>query len=154
VRIEVEAALQRGVPIIPLLVGDAAMPGPDALPESIRGLSRRNAFAVDFGRDFHKHMEELGRTITLLPRRETIARRRPTAPREIDADGVLRYVLERDATPMSWSEVVSAWQGDSSFQTFFCLLLANCGLASFVWETPAVSVETQHRPFEFVLLEA
>ncbi len=36
VRLEVETAMEHGVPIIPLLVGAATMPAPDELPESLR----------------------------------------------------------------------------------------------------------------------
>jgi hypothetical protein len=44
VRVEVEAALRRpDVTVIPVLVAGAQMPAPDALPESVRALSRRNA---------------------------------------------------------------------------------------------------------------
>jgi hypothetical protein len=47
VRLEVEIALRRpDVAVIPLLVGGAQMPAPDQLPESIRGLSRRNALEL------------------------------------------------------------------------------------------------------------
>ena len=43
VRVEIEAALERGVLTIPVLVEGAAMPRPDQLPDSIRGLAHRNA---------------------------------------------------------------------------------------------------------------
>src|SRR5882724_6162941 len=38
VRIEVESALQRDIPVIPLLVMGAQMPVENALPETLRGL--------------------------------------------------------------------------------------------------------------------
>lgn len=38
VRLEVQAALTRGVPVIPALVGGATMPRPEALPEPLRPL--------------------------------------------------------------------------------------------------------------------
>ena len=40
VRIEIEAALTRGVRVIPVLVEGAAMPGADELPESLKKLAR------------------------------------------------------------------------------------------------------------------
>jgi pimeloyl-ACP methyl ester carboxylesterase len=46
VRMEVEAALQRNVRVIPILVEGAVMPGRQELPESLAGLARRNALAV------------------------------------------------------------------------------------------------------------
>src|SRR4029450_3169620 len=47
VRLEIEAALQRGVRVIPILVGDAAMPRADQLPETLRRLGRRAAVELD-----------------------------------------------------------------------------------------------------------
>src|SRR5262249_16806036 len=59
VRVEVEAALSRRIPVIPLLVGGADMPQPHELPESIRDFAYRNAVAIDSGRDFDHHMNGL-----------------------------------------------------------------------------------------------
>jgi TIR domain len=59
VRVEVEIALQRKIPVIPLLVGDADMPEPAELPEAIRDFAYRNAVYVDSGRDFDHHMNGL-----------------------------------------------------------------------------------------------
>ena len=63
VRIELEAALQRGIPTIPVLVGGARMPKADDLPDSIKSLSFHNAAEVDSARDFHSHMDRLIRSI-------------------------------------------------------------------------------------------
>lgn len=43
---EIQAALRSGVPVIPVLIADAAMPRPEDLPESLRELARRNAMTV------------------------------------------------------------------------------------------------------------
>ena len=43
VRIEIGAALQRDIPVIPILVEGARVPRPDQLPEDIRELAFRNA---------------------------------------------------------------------------------------------------------------
>jgi TIR domain-containing protein len=59
VRIEVEMALKRDVPIIPILVDGAIMPTHEQLPRSLRTFSNRNAAEVDGGRDFHPHMDRL-----------------------------------------------------------------------------------------------
>lgn len=47
VRLEMETALQRRIPIIPTLVGGASLPAEDALPEPLRPLSRRQALEID-----------------------------------------------------------------------------------------------------------
>jgi hypothetical protein len=47
VRLEVEAALARpDVAVIPVLIGDARLPGANALPDSLTALSRRQAFPL------------------------------------------------------------------------------------------------------------
>ena len=63
VRIELETALKKGSPVIPVLVGGATMPTPSELPASLIDLSYRNAAEVDAGRDFHQHMDRLIRSM-------------------------------------------------------------------------------------------
>ena len=74
VRIEVETALKRAMPVIPVLVGGATMPAADQLPPSLRTLRERNAAEVDGGRDFHPHMDRLIKAIDLLVPSDTQAR--------------------------------------------------------------------------------
>jgi hypothetical protein len=63
VRIEVETALERGIPVVPLLIDGATLPARDQLPESLWPLLRRNALPVDSGRDFHAQMTRLVRDL-------------------------------------------------------------------------------------------
>jgi hypothetical protein len=63
VRIEVEAALARGIPVIPILIDHVTMPAESDLPASLAALAYRNAIVVDHGLDFHVHMERLIRAI-------------------------------------------------------------------------------------------
>lgn len=63
VRIELEMAHARGIPVIPVLLGQTTMPKATELPESIAWLAHKNAAHVDIGRDFHPHMERLIRNI-------------------------------------------------------------------------------------------
>ena len=63
VRIEIEAALQRDIRVVPVLVHDAPMPGPRDLPESIRDLAFRNAAQVRAGRDFRTDITRLIRAL-------------------------------------------------------------------------------------------
>lgn len=46
VRMEIEAALAGQVRVIPVLVGEAQMPQPEDLPESMQPLLRRNAYSI------------------------------------------------------------------------------------------------------------
>src|SRR5262249_37070410 len=59
VRLEIEAALRRDIPVIPVLVGRATMPDENDLPPTLRNLSYRNAAEVRSGRDFRGHVERL-----------------------------------------------------------------------------------------------
>jgi len=59
VRIEVESALKRDIPIVPVLVGGASTPPADRLPPSIQDLSYRNGIAVRPDPDFHRDMDRL-----------------------------------------------------------------------------------------------
>src|SRR5437763_1874471 len=63
VRIEVLSALARDIPVVPVLVGKAAMPGEQELPEGLRDLAYRNAAEVRSGRDFRDHVDRLARGI-------------------------------------------------------------------------------------------
>ncbi len=63
VRIEVETALQRNIPVVPVLVGGADMPSPAELPDGLKDLAFRNAAQIDAGRDFHQHMDRLIRSM-------------------------------------------------------------------------------------------
>jgi hypothetical protein len=68
VRIEIEAGLRRGIPVIPVVIAPAKMPQETDLPETMRDLAYRNALEVDPGRDFHSHLDRLIRGIeALLP---------------------------------------------------------------------------------------
>lgn len=59
VRIEIELALTRDIPVIPVLVGQASLPKPVDLPESIHGLCYRQSIAVRPEPDFHRDLELL-----------------------------------------------------------------------------------------------
>jgi phage FluMu protein Com len=59
VRIEIEAALSRNIPVIPVLVGRTPMPREDDLPPSMRPLIFRNACILDLGTDFHPNVDRL-----------------------------------------------------------------------------------------------
>ncbi|MFZ3376267.1 MAG: TIR domain-containing protein [Chthoniobacterales bacterium] len=59
VRLEIAGALQRGIPVIPILVDKMPMPREDALPSDLKPLVFRNALVLDAGIDFHHHVDRL-----------------------------------------------------------------------------------------------
>ena len=59
VRIEIESALERNIPVIPLLVRGASMPREEDLPPSLRKLVYRNGIPIRPDPDFHRDMDRL-----------------------------------------------------------------------------------------------
>ena len=66
VRAEIRAALQQKIPVIPVTVQNAAMPGAEDLPEDIRLLARRNGIELSTTRwrtDVERLIKELDRVM-------------------------------------------------------------------------------------------
>lgn len=59
VRIEIESALRRCIPVIPVLVSGAKPPSADRLPASIQDLPYRNGISIRPDPDFHRDMDRL-----------------------------------------------------------------------------------------------
>ena len=64
-RIEVEEALRRNIPVIPIITSNAKLPGEDDLPDSLKKLAFRNALQVrpdpDYQSDFNRLKENIDR---------------------------------------------------------------------------------------------
>jgi hypothetical protein len=73
VRLEIETALKRNIPVIPVLVGKAAMPEPDQLPDSLQPLVFRHGLEVRRDPDFHRDVDTLIRGLTGLLETQQIA---------------------------------------------------------------------------------
>ena len=81
VRLEIEAALEREVLLIPILVDGATMPRGDQLPPSIAALVRRHALELSphrFRADTERLLETMKRTLTDLNETQTL----PAVPAE------------------------------------------------------------------------
>jgi hypothetical protein len=108
VRLEIEAALTRGVLVIPVLIDGALMPREDQLPESLAPLTRRQALELNpnrFGSDFQRLLPVLNRTITAAQQRrgrqaEEVAARR----RQIEQ---LQRQLRSRAASQDWGAVLA-----------------------------------------------
>ena len=59
VRIEIEAALTRGIPVVPVLVGNAAMPAQAHLPDGLKELAFRSAAEARSGPYFQAQVDRL-----------------------------------------------------------------------------------------------
>jgi hypothetical protein len=59
VRIEIESALDRKIPVIPLFVQGATMPPEEVLPQTIKSLAYRNGIAIGNDPHFHSDVDRL-----------------------------------------------------------------------------------------------
>lgn len=93
VRKEIEIALERSLPMIPVLVDGASMPQPALLPTSIALLANKNAISLRhdrFGVDCDTLIHAIGLTIGSVPRGQALARELATIPPPL-ASGVKGY---------------------------------------------------------------
>src|SRR5262245_20465393 len=65
VRMEISAALQRDIPMIPILLDNATMPKADQLPNELRGLTSRNGLDVRHA-SFNEDIDRLIRSLKAL----------------------------------------------------------------------------------------
>lgn len=81
VRQEVATALERGIYVVPVLIGGAQLPPLDQLPPEMHALHARNNIRLDGARDFDTHARQL---ISLIDRfgRGTVATGGPALPKE------------------------------------------------------------------------
>ena len=81
VRIEVETALRKDIPVVPILVGNATMPQPSDLPVGLHDFAYRNAVKVDALEDFDDHVARLIRNLDrLLQTKLSTAQQEPKQP--------------------------------------------------------------------------
>jgi formylglycine-generating enzyme required for sulfatase activity len=107
VRIEIESALERNLPVIPILIDRARMPGEADLPPSLAPLAYRNAIEVDQGRDFHPHVDRLIRGIERLLQQADLAAAAPPRQPEKPA-AVIPAAREREPEQRRQREPVDA----------------------------------------------
>jgi hypothetical protein len=79
VRLEIEAALGKKIPIIPVLIDRTPLPKPNELPEALREFAYRQATNIDTGVDFQPQMDRLIRSMDELLGREDNGSRSLTA---------------------------------------------------------------------------
>jgi TIR domain len=98
VRMEIEAALKRGMPVTPVLVKGAQMPAAEELPAEIRDLAYRNGFELSHSR-WESDVREM---IRLL---QTPHKAVPTLPGQVGGGINLKAV---------WSRLGRWWRGRAS----------------------------------------
>ena len=143
VRIEIAAALQRGIPVVPVLVEGATMPPAAALPDPLKPLASRHALELSDAR-WSYDVERLAAALEKLAGKSRLASRRrivlsaAVATMAIVAGlWVMRVVNRDDAVPDvagEWrAEVTYSW--GAKYNEQFSLKLAGedvVGTASFL----------------------
>jgi TonB family protein len=94
VRIEIESALQRDIPVIPLLVQGTEMPTEDELPESLRGFSYRNGTPIrpdpDFRHDMDRLIKNLDQHFRAYQEKEGTARQQAEEKKRAEEEAALQ----------------------------------------------------------------
>lgn len=67
---------------------------------------------------------------------------------------VHRFYLAQRSGPLSFAQTIEYWQQDEAFRTFFISLLSDTPFSAFRWETPAVTLDSLDRAFEFVVIDS
>lgn len=86
VRTEIATALQRDIPIIPLLVTKATMPSADSLPDDLKPLAKRNAAQARPDPDFHIDMERLIQRLDMILGKEASPYTTDAMPTELTSE--------------------------------------------------------------------
>jgi hypothetical protein len=100
VRLEVETALRKNLPVVPVVVGGTRMPSPDELPDGLKPLAYRNGMAVRPDPDFNHDMERLAAALEQWVARPT-STQRPTLH---SALGDLARERELERLDREWEE--------------------------------------------------
>jgi len=62
--------------------------------------------------------------------------------------------VEQDGRLLTWEEAIAGWNESPEFTRLFCRALADAPYRAFRWETPALTRDKLHQPFEWVLIDA
>jgi Family of unknown function (DUF6940) len=66
--------------------------------------------------------------------------------------GVIVSIYSRD-TVLSYADVLDLLVANKSFRNYFMQILADVPYPAFRWETPPITSNTLHQPFEFAILD-
>jgi TIR domain len=100
VRIEIEAALRRNVPVIPVLVDGAAMPQAAELPDGLKKLPRRQAIEISLTR-FDSDAERLNEALSQIE--DELRQLRAEAAAAAQEKQIVRGAAQPSASPTAAS---------------------------------------------------
>jgi hypothetical protein len=115
VRIEIESALNRGIPVIPLLVQGARMPTGAGLPPSLRALADRNGTSIGHDPHFHPDLDRVIASLETTLRLSSSDPLEPAGvPRTVDSAVKVRGASSR-RRPVVVVTVFALWLGAGLF---------------------------------------
>ena len=110
VRIEIETALQRDIPVIPVLVDGAVMPRKENLPDALKPLARRQGLEISHPR-FDTDSERLTKALAFV---EEARRKREEAAAELDERQRVGVGTDKRAAANEMTPTKDAWPPRSS----------------------------------------
>lgn len=121
VRIEVEAALKRGIPVIPLFVDGTSMPSPTELPDVLEELSYMNGMQIRPASDFERDKDKLIKTVEarLAPR---LAKESFNSQNRGSSEDPSR-ISEDDKEDRSSNKDIATHKHGLTRHLYYCLLL-------------------------------
>jgi hypothetical protein len=105
VRLEVEAALGRGVRVIPALLREAGPPSSDRLPESLQRLARLQALPLSDDRRWREDVERLIRLLKKLQEVKAEAVEQSAHEQELEQGRAVREAAEQAALELAEQEL-------------------------------------------------
>lgn len=67
---------------------------------------------------------------------------------------VISFRFDRNGMEATFANALQALQHDADFRSMLIKILADCPFLALRWETPGLTTERLHLPFEFVLLDS
>lgn len=96
VRIEIATALERRIPVIPILIGDSPVPRPEQLPDDLHDLAFRNAAQLRAGAHFNAQVDRLINGIRKQDRKRRPQRTPPPTSTRSQSRNVNRGTQKQD----------------------------------------------------------
>jgi hypothetical protein len=93
VRIEISAALQRDIPLIPILSDGTKIPNAQLLPDDVKGLADRNGLNVRH-ETFHSDLDRLVRELRQISHRE-----------EVNVEPSTKSIADRISSSVTWQRI-------------------------------------------------
>src|SRR5262249_51667433 len=105
VRVELEVALSRRIPIVPVLVGGARMPSPNKLPASLKELAYRQAAQLRPDPDYHIDSDRLLRGLAGLAKASAQRKARDEIPDvDLGVSGPVTVFVSHSTQDRKWVE--------------------------------------------------